>query len=128
VEPAEGDTRIVPIHPELTRLLRAHLASFDPAADSRLFTGVRGRELPTITHRRAWVKARQVALTSAEQASPLARRPYDLRHACLPTWLNGGVYPAQVAEWEVTASGRTQPPIATNPRSRELGISAGQRP
>ena len=26
-------------------------------------------------------------------------RPYDLRHACLSTWLNGGVYPTQVAEW-----------------------------
>ena len=38
-------------------------------------------------------------LTAAEQASPLARRPYDLRHACLSTWLNGGVYPTQVAEW-----------------------------
>jgi hypothetical protein len=25
--------------------------------------------------------------------------PYDLRHACLSTWLNGGVYPTQVAEW-----------------------------
>jgi len=34
-----------------------------------------------------------------EQASPLARRPYDLRYACLSTWLNGGVYPTQVAEW-----------------------------
>jgi integrase len=40
-----------------------------------------------------------VALTPAEQASPLARRPYDLRHACLSRWLNGGVYPTQVAEW-----------------------------
>jgi integrase len=29
----------------------------------------------------------------------LAARPYDLRHACLSTWLNGGVYPTQVAEW-----------------------------
>ena len=65
--------------------------------DGRLFTGVGGGELPTI--RRAWTKARQVALTPAEQASPLARRPYDLRHACLSTWLNGGVYPTQVAEW-----------------------------
>ena len=23
----------------------------------------------------------------------------SLRHACLSTWLNGGVYPTQVAEW-----------------------------
>ena len=70
-----------------------------PADDGRLFAGVRGGELPTITYRRAWIKARQLALTPAEQASPLARRPYDLRHACLSTWLNGGVYPTQVAEW-----------------------------
>jgi integrase len=32
-------------------------------------------------------------------AVPTARRPYDLRHACLSAWLNGGVYPTQVAEW-----------------------------
>jgi integrase len=96
---AEGDIRIVPTHPELTRLLRDHLTSFGPADDGRLFAGVRGGELPTITYRRAWAKARQVALTPAEHASPLARRPYDLRHACLSTWLNGGVYPTQVAEW-----------------------------
>ena len=96
---AEGDTRTVPVHPELTRLLWDHLAHFGTTADGRLFAGVRGGELPTITYRRAWIKARQTALTAAEQASPLARRPYDLRHACLSTWLNGGVYPTQVAEW-----------------------------
>jgi integrase len=96
---AEGDSRIVPTHPELTRLLRVHIDKFGTAPDGRLFGGVRGGELPTITYRRAWIKARQAALTDAEQASPLARRPYDLRHACLSTWLNGGVYPTQVAEW-----------------------------
>jgi integrase len=96
---ARGDSRIVPTHPELTSLLRAHLAQFGTAPDGRLFSGVRGGELPTITYRRAWIKARQMVLTAAEQASPLARRPYDLRHACLSTWLNGGVYPTQVAEW-----------------------------
>jgi integrase len=96
---AEGDSRIVPVHPELTKLLRYHLAQFGTASDGRLFSGVRGGELPTITYRRAWIKAREVVLTVAEQASPLARRPYDLRHACLSTWLNGGVYPTQVAEW-----------------------------
>jgi integrase len=70
------------------------------AADGRLFSGVRsGDELPGLTHRRAWAKARQAALTPRQQASPLARRPYGLRHACLSTWLNGGVYRTQVAEW-----------------------------
>ncbi len=48
---------------------------------------------------RAWHHARSVALSEREAASLLARRPYDLRHACLSTWLNAGVAPAQVAEW-----------------------------
>ncbi len=103
---AEGDTRIVPTHPELTQLLRDHLAKFGTSPDGRLFGGVRGGELPTITYRHAWIKARQTALTEAEQGSPLARRPYDLRHACLSTWLNGGVYPTQVAEWAGAQRGR----------------------
>ena len=34
-----------------------------------------------------------------DQARSLARHPYDLRHACVSTWLNGGVDPTQVAEW-----------------------------
>ena len=95
----EGDSRTVPAYPELVRLLRDHLTEFGNSSDSRLFSGVRGGELSTITYRRAWIKAREAALTAAEQASPLVRRPYDLRHACLSTWLNGGVYPTQVAQW-----------------------------
>lgn len=46
-----------------------------------------------------WQKAREAVLTPGEVASPLARRPYDLRHAAVSTWLNGGVPPTQVAEW-----------------------------
>ena len=46
-----------------------------------------------------WRKARTAALTTAEAASPLARRPYDLRHACVSLWLNAGVPATQVAEW-----------------------------
>jgi integrase len=40
-----------------------------------------------------------VNLTRQQYESPLARRPYDLRHACVSTWLNGGVPPTQVAKW-----------------------------
>jgi integrase len=81
-------------------LLRSHVEQFGAAGPGGcLFGGVSGGELPTITYRRAWAKARQIALTPNEQASPLARRPYDLRHACVSTWLNGGVAPTQVAEW-----------------------------
>jgi hypothetical protein len=36
---------------------------------------------------------------------PLGGRVYDLRHACLTTWLNNGVPPAQVAEWAGVGNG-----------------------
>jgi hypothetical protein len=32
-------------------------------------------------------------------STPLAKRPYDLRHAAVSTWLNGGVPPTDVARW-----------------------------
>ncbi|MEU0482339.1 hypothetical protein ABZ260_24515 [Streptosporangium sp. NPDC006013] len=96
---AEGDSRTVPCAPELVRFLRSHLASFPPDKDGRLFSGINGGDLPTITYRRAWDKARVEVLTEAEYASPLGKRIYDLRHACLSTWLNAGVPPTQVAAW-----------------------------
>ena len=89
----------MPVPPPLTRILRRHLAEIGTGPGGRLFWGVRGGELPTITYRRAWAKARKTALSEAEYASPLARRVYDLRHACVSTWLNGGVPAPQVAEW-----------------------------
>lgn len=44
-------------------------------------------------------RARAAALTPEQLASPPAQRPYDLRHACLSTWLNVGVPATQVAAW-----------------------------
>ena len=61
--------------------------------------GVRGGELAESTYCRVWRKARLQALSAAEAASPLAGRPYDLRHAAVSTWLNAGVPSTQVAEW-----------------------------
>jgi integrase len=75
------------------------LDQFDTGPGARIFSGIQRGELASITYRRAWDKARGTALTPTEYASPLARRVYDLRHACVSTWLNGGVPPAQVAEW-----------------------------
>lgn len=51
-----------------------------------------------ITYTRAWRAARKLALTEEAHATPLAGQPYDLRHAALSTWLNGGVPPTVVAE------------------------------
>ena len=44
-------------------------------------------------------EARSAAFTEAEGASLIARRPYDLRHAGVSTWLKATADPAQVAEW-----------------------------
>ncbi|PZG15894.1 tyrosine-type recombinase/integrase [Nonomuraea aridisoli] len=96
---AQGHGRTVPIPPPLVAILRTHLAEFCDGSRGRLFSGVRGGELPFITYRRAWKAARKTALTEKEFTSPLAARPYDLRHACVSTWLNAGVPAPQVAEW-----------------------------
>jgi integrase len=45
----------------------------------------------------AWQKARAAALTTAEHASPLAARPYDLRHGGITLALNAGVPAPEVA-------------------------------
>lgn len=97
---AKGDTRTPPCPPELTKVLHDHLARHGTDADGRLFRGITGgRPIEESTYHRVWRKARKAALTPEEFASPLARRPYDLRHAAVSTWLNAGVPPTQVAEW-----------------------------
>lgn len=47
---------------------------------------------------RAWQEARLLALPPTVAAWPLPRRPYDLRHSALSTWLNTGVDATEVAE------------------------------
>jgi integrase len=93
------EVRIVPCPPDLTALLRQHLDVHGTTPDGRLVRGVRGGPLSESLYGRLWALARASALTSAEAASPLARRPYDLRHAAVSTWLNGGVPAPQVAAW-----------------------------
>jgi integrase len=93
------EVRAVPCAPPLTQLLHQHLNEFGTAADGRLIRGVRGGDLSDSTYGRIWQRAREQTLTPDKVASPLARRPYDLRHAAVSTWLNGGVPPTQVAEW-----------------------------
>lgn len=60
---------------------------------------MRGGPLSESLHGRRWAVARAAALSTEEAGSPLARRPYDLRHAAVFTWLNGGVPAPQVAAW-----------------------------
>jgi integrase len=96
---APGETRPVPIHPDLVTLLRDHIAQFNIPPGGRLFVGPRGGIMTDRTYLGAWHKARTKALSAREAASPLAETPYALRHAAVSTWLGAGVPPAQVAEW-----------------------------
>ncbi len=92
------DVRRVPIPPHLVTVLREHLATFGTADDGRLFFSEKGAVVPSSTYYRVWQEARFLALPPAVAASPLASRPYDLRHSALSTWLNAGVDPTEVAE------------------------------
>ena len=107
---ATRDTRSVPACPALVRILRRHIDQFSAGPEGRLFvtrTGRFGRPVAgpynnpvsTNTYSRVWRKAREKALTPEQFASPLAGRPYDLRHAAVSLWLNAGVPATQVAEW-----------------------------
>lgn len=104
------ETRLVPVHPELVHALSRHLDRFELGVDGRLFvTRTARRGVPVSppyvnpvamgTLYRAWHRGREAALTERQVRSMLARRPYDLRHACLSTWLNAGASPARVAQW-----------------------------
>jgi integrase len=158
-------TRPVPAAPELVETLRRHIAAFHQGVDGRLFVNRRGRAgVPLSPHYtkpvsmsvvyRAWHRARASALTGPQVGSPLARRPYDLRHACLSTWLNAGVPPAQVAAWAghtvrvllqvyskcidgqdeavkqriEDALGQVSPPAAKQPGYRDARRQPGLRP
>ncbi|PRX99650.1 tyrosine-type recombinase/integrase [Allonocardiopsis opalescens] len=96
---ADGDTRSVPLHPELVAILVAHLKEFGTGFDGRLFVGPRGGDLAEWAYYEVLAEARRRAFTAEEVASPLAEDPYTLRHAAVSTWLSAGVNPAQVAEW-----------------------------
>lgn len=97
---AEDEGRTVPCSEELTEVLHWHLGKYGIAPDGRLFWGERsGGQLGATVYARAWRCARRVAFTPEVVESPLAKRPYDLRHAAVSTWLNATGDPVRVAEW-----------------------------
>jgi integrase len=97
---ARGESRTVPCPPELTAIIRAHIEEFGFGPGGRLFVGERNKEeLPKGTINRVWRETRADVFTPEVFASPLAATPYDLRHAAVSTWLNGGVSSTDVAAW-----------------------------
>ena len=88
----------MPIPPRLVAILRAHIEEFGTAKDGRLFQTERGKIVGSTTYGRIWADARAYGLSPDRVDSPLARRPYDLRHAAVSLWLNSGVPATEVAE------------------------------
>ncbi|MEU7424406.1 site-specific integrase [Streptomyces sp. NPDC040750] len=94
---AERESRIVPIPPHFVAMLRLHIARHGTAPDGRLFRTSRGGVIQDTGYGEVWADTRTFVLTPEEAASPLARRPYDLRCAGVSFWLFSGVDPMEVA-------------------------------
>ncbi|MFF8524198.1 tyrosine-type recombinase/integrase [Streptomyces werraensis] len=94
---AVRDSRVVPIPPHFVAMLRWHIERFGAAPDGRLFRTSRGGVIQDTGYGEVWAEARSAALSPSEVASPLARRPYDLRCAGVSFWLFSGVDPMEVA-------------------------------
>lgn len=90
--------RAVPIPPELVAMLRWHVTVFGTEPDGRLFRTARGGMVQESGYGEVWSRARAEALSPTELETRLAKRPYDLRHAAVSTWLSSGVEPQLVAE------------------------------
>ncbi|WP_246271963.1 integrase [Amycolatopsis acididurans] len=74
--------------------------TFGTARDGRLFRGARdGGRVGSTVYGRVWGTARARVFTPEVVAGPLGKRPYDLRHAAVSTWLSGGVEATRVAKW-----------------------------
>ncbi|SHK56364.1 tyrosine-type recombinase/integrase [Actinacidiphila paucisporea] len=89
--------RWVPIPPELVALLRWHVTVNGYAPDGRLFRTARGGMVQESGYGEVWRRAREAVLSPDELKTKLAKRPYDLRHAAVSTWLSSGVEPQLVA-------------------------------
>lgn len=81
------------------RLVGPAIERFGVAEDGRLFRSENGNPIQPSTYRQVWGKVRALALTPAQRASPLMRRPYDLRHSGITWRLNSGVPPTEIAAW-----------------------------
>ncbi|MFD1930629.1 hypothetical protein ACFSKW_03960 [Nonomuraea mangrovi] len=92
------EAREVPIPPELVTILRDHIDKHGIGADGRLFRTRTGGLISGSAYAKVWKEARTYAFTPDQVASPLAARPYDLRHAAVSLWLNAGVHAPEAAE------------------------------
>jgi integrase len=64
---------------------------------TRIFSSERGHAVASTAISDVWAETRTLAFTPAQVISPLAGRPYDLRHAGVSLWLAAGVPAPRVA-------------------------------
>jgi integrase len=97
---AEGEGRVTPSCPALTIALIRHLEKYGTAPDGRLFRSLKvpGGMVTKTCYMRVFRAGRALALGDLA-ATPLARRPYDLRHAFISTALAAGVPAPDIARW-----------------------------
>ncbi|WP_369377094.1 tyrosine-type recombinase/integrase [Streptomyces sp. cg36] len=94
---APEESRTIPIPPIFVELLRNHIKEHGTARDGRVFQTLRGGIVQESGYGEVWSRARKHSLSPTDQASLLAKRPYDLRHAGISFWLHSGVDPAECA-------------------------------
>jgi integrase len=80
-------------------MLRDHIQTYGTGPDGRLFRSETGNPLQPSTWWQVWQKVRAASLTPEQLATPLMKRPYDLRHSGITWRLDSGVPDAQVAAW-----------------------------
>ncbi|WP_433367509.1 hypothetical protein [Streptosporangium sp. CA-115845] len=95
---AKKETREIPIPPVLVAILREHIDAYGTEDDGRLFRTTKGGSYSSSACSYVWQEARALVFTDEQVRSPLAARPYDLRHAALSLWLNAGVPATEVAK------------------------------
>jgi len=108
-------------------MLRQHLQAFGTAPDGRLFRGARGGMLSESAYGRTWHAARQAAIGPGLAATPLARRPYDLRHAALSLWLNASGAPPRSPPGPGTAPASFMRSTSTAPTASEMPSASGSK-
>jgi hypothetical protein len=125
------------------RLLQVHIQQYGVAQDGRLFRTGTGGAIQDSTYADVWRRVRKAVLTPEQADSPLARRPYDLRHAAISLWLNAGVPATEVARraghgvavmlavyancidgQDDAVNGRIEQALAGDPYRAKLGVAS----
>jgi hypothetical protein len=85
---------------QISQLPAIPRSSLQPGGlDGLVFRSEGGNPIQPSTWWRVWQKVRAQALTPGQLATPLMRRPYNLRHSGVTWRLNSGVPPAEIAAW-----------------------------